>query len=122
MPRVHLRQPRFKPDEIVRSWQSFTYDDEQGAHTYRSGVRLRGGRPAILRVPWAFVRDDQPDDDVPSLVPDLPEERPVFRGRTRVRLKAAVLHGSGRFEPGQVVEFPAGTASWVVDEGHGTEA
>jgi hypothetical protein len=87
MPRVTPRAPRFEPDEIVKSWQSFTYDDDEGAHTIRTGVRLRGDHPAVRRCPWCFTKDAAPDDQTPSLFPDLVEPAPRFTQATRVRVR-----------------------------------
>jgi len=122
VPRVMPKQPRFRADEIVKSWQSFSYDDQQGGHTIRTGVRLRGDHPAVLRCPWCFVREDQPDDRTPSLYQDLVEPQPRFRKPTRVRVKCRVLHGVAVYEKGHEFTAPAATASWLLDEGLADEA
>jgi hypothetical protein len=116
MPRVLPKQARFRADQIAKSWQSFSYDDETGGHTIKSGVRLRGDHPAVQRCPWCFIADDQPDDARPSLYPDIPVETPMFDKPTKVRLKVRVLRSSMTYEPGTQAEFPPDVAEWLVTE------
>jgi hypothetical protein len=116
--------PRFKDADVVRCWMSFAWDDEDGiGHAVRRGVTLRGSHPAVRRCPGYFVLNSLPESEEPGEYPAPAEEPgPRFTRPTRVKLKVPLLHGPARYQRGQVVELPASTASWVVDEGHGEEA
>jgi hypothetical protein len=69
------------------------------------------------------VRADAADDELPSEHRLLPEpEAPRFTRPTKVKLSVSLLHGPHRYEAGATVELPAGTASWVVENGYGKPA
>jgi hypothetical protein len=116
------KKPRFKPDDVVRSWQSFTYDDELGGHVIKHGVRLRASHGAVQRCPDCFVLDAATDDAEPSPHRDTAVHKPMFDGPTKVRMKARILHGAATYEPGTTAVFPPATAEWIVSENFGEVA
>lgn len=57
-------QKRFKDDEVVVAWTSFS--TEGVPKTIVKGDPLRGNHPAVLKCPEYFVRQGTPPDEWPS--------------------------------------------------------
>jgi hypothetical protein len=121
VPRVIPRQPRFDPDELVRAWQAFSYDDADGVpRTIKRGTCMRGDADAVRRAPWCFVPAEAPTDQEPSPLAYPANPLPMFAGPTRLRVSArvsSVLYGPHRFAPGQVFTADARAAELLVSEG-----
>jgi hypothetical protein len=122
MPRVLPKKPRFADDDVVRSWQSVSYDDELGGHTIKYGVRLRASHPTVRRRPDCFLLETEPDDQEPTPYAEVPVEAAMFDRPTKLRLKARILHGAVTYEPGATAVFPPRTAEWIVSENFGEVA
>ena len=124
MPRVVPSKPRFQPHDLCRCWMAFSYDDEEGGHTIRRGVKLLGSHAAVQRCRWAFVLDTDPTDAEPSphSLPPEPDPEPRFSQPTRLRAKVRILMGASVFEPGAEFFAPAATADWLVSENFAEEA
>jgi len=56
---------KFRDDEIVIAWQSFT--TEGVPETITRGSRLRGRHPAVKKCPQYFVEDGTPEGEWPSV-------------------------------------------------------
>jgi hypothetical protein len=121
VPRVIPRQPRFRPDQLVRAWQSFAYDEAQGVpRTVAKGTCMRGDADAVLRAPWCFVAAETPTSEEPSPLAYPPGAPPMFAGPTKLRVServSSVLYGPHSFMPGQEFTADARAAERLVEEG-----
>jgi hypothetical protein len=123
VPRVRPKQARFQPDQLVKSWQAFSTDLAGVAYTIRRGTQLRGDHEVVQAAPWNFIPAEAGDDELPPQYPSLPEPEPArFSGPQKIKLKVPVLSGSAKYEPGQLAEFPAGTAEWLCSENYAEPA
>jgi hypothetical protein len=125
MPRLVPSKPKFMETDVVRAWQAFTCDLDDGtALTIPRATRLRGDHVAVLRCPWCFLLDSEPDDVEPSVytVSSEPQPTPRFTKPTKVRAKVRVLMGASAFEPGGEFTAPPATAEWLLNENYAEEA
>jgi hypothetical protein len=131
MPRVLPKKARFRPDQLVKAWQSFAVQTADGLDvTVPRLTRLRGDHPAVTAAPWNFVEAEVSDDEMPSELGarPLPEEPKMFEGPTRIRFvpchtaSSLVLIGARQYGVGEEVVVPAGTAQYLVEEGYAEEA
>jgi hypothetical protein len=120
MARVVPSKPRFKSEDVCRCWMAFSYDDDEGGHTIRRGVKLLGSHNAVQRCPWAFVLNSDPTDAEPSphSIPPDPDPQPRFLKPTRLKARVRILMGASAFEPGSEFTAPAATAEWLVSENY----